>query len=226
MKRLRVVVLAAILAFTKPATAQVFRIGPQAGRTVSVMTNDSAKIKQASMIGASYVLNMSEHLVVEGGLNYAQKGGDWKKTAEEVHQFSYSVKLHYAEAPVILSWFFNDDKKRFRPSIGAGITPAFLVKGVRLSQYNDLSNGYATDVMREDLNKKFNRWDVGATGTAGVNYKMKNRSWLSARIGYSVGQLPLYFEKGLEKISNRSAFIHASWQIPIGEYQERSYVFR
>lgn len=226
MKRLRTVVLAAILAFSKPIKAQVFRVGPQMGGTWSTITNDSAKTVGAYSPGISYVLNMSEHVVLEGGVNYSRKGGLWHRVYEDVHQFTYATKLQYAEAPLLVSWFFNDDKKRFRPSVGAGVTAAYLVKGERLQQYTHLLDGYTSEVREWDKTKAWKRWDLGATGMAGVNYRMRNRSWITAKAGYTVGQLPVYLSGGLKKVTNRTFFAGASWQIPIGEYRERGYLFR
>ena len=226
MRTVRILFLTLAIAFSKPGKAQVFRAGPHVGVTVSHISNDSAKAVTAATAGGWYVLNLSEHVIVEGGLSYTRKGGDWKRTDEEVYQFAYSERLHYAEAPVIFSWFFNDDKDRFRPSVGVGATPAYMMSGVRLSQYSDLSNGYSTDIERTSLNKRYKRWDLGATAAAGVNYKTRSRHWLAARIGYTAGQLPVYFTRGINKVTNRNVFIHASWQIPIGEYQERGYIIR
>jgi hypothetical protein len=226
MKTIRILVLALTLTFPGQGSGQVFRIGPTAGISVSKMTNDSAHAVTGVTIGGSYVFNLSQHVIVEGGLGYLRKGGDWKRTDKGVYQFAFSERLHYAEAPVILSWFFNDDKDRFRPSAGLGITPSYMISGARLQQYNDLSNGFSTDIHRSSVDKKYKRWDIGITGTAGVNYRTKSRHWLAARIGCTAGQLPFYYMRGLKKVTHRHMFINASWQIPVGEYTERGYVLR
>jgi hypothetical protein len=216
MKTIRILVLAAIIGLLKPSNAQVFRMGPQLGRTSSTMTNDSARAVQATSFGASYVVNLTEHVAVEGSVDYMQKGGKWFHIYDEIHKFDFVSKMHYVEAPVLASWFFNDSKAKLRPSVGVGATPAYMAKAEMITQYNNIETSYYMEPVKTNISKRYKRFDIGLTGAAGVNYRMKHRNWISARAGYTLGMIPLYYGRELKPVINKHIFINASWQIPIG----------
>ncbi len=85
---------------------------------------------------------------------------------------SYLTRLNYVRIPVKAIYFFNKYEYDFRPKVGIGPTVGFLTNGSE--------------------NTGFKKTDLGATITAGFNYRLMRAVWLNIDASYYQGLMDSY----------------------------------
>lgn len=194
MKRYYIIVLVALLflGFGK-AQAQSFNAGLIAGATFSQVDGDPYYgYHQLGFTVGPYVnLPVAEHFAVQMELKYTLLGAHSStKEVMEDNYNPYSLRLHYAEIPLMLRYDLGYFKVGGRPldflTIEAGVSADVRLK--------------ATEDVDTDFQVTTSRWRLfSATANVGVHVALTDHLGLGARWMYSVvpcrfnGESPSFF---------------------------------
>lgn len=169
-KPLFILFLSLFLFFGKSASAQSFNAGLILGPTFCQVDGDEyAGFHQLGFtVGAYANLPLLEHLAVQMELKYSLLGAHSSdKEVREYGYLPYSLRLHYAEIPLMLQGNFGFF------TIEAGVS-----LDVRLR---------ATEDVDSDFQVTTRRWNtLSATANAGVHFDITKHFGLGARFMYSV----------------------------------------
>lgn len=172
MKRLfYILVFSVLLSFGSTiAKAQSFNAGLIAGPTFCQVDGDHyAGFHQLGFTAGAYAnLPLANHLSAQMELKYSLLGAHSSdKEVNEYYYTPYSLRLHYAEIPLMLQGNFGS----FTVEAGASID-------VRLKATEDVDADYQVTT---------SRWSpISATANAGVHVAFNDHLGLGARFMYSV----------------------------------------
>ena len=180
MKRLYIVLFVVFSFFGVVKTqAQSFNAGLLAGATFSQVDDDSYYgYHQLGWTAGAYVnLPVAEHFALQMELKYALLGAH--SSTKEVVEYSYnpySLRLHYAEIPLMLRYDFGHFKIKGRSldflSVEAGVSLDFRMK--------------ATEDVDTDFEVTTKRWRFfSLTANAGLHVAISKHFGLGARWMYS-----------------------------------------
>ena len=173
--------LSIILAFgSSKALAQSFNAGLIVGPTFCQVDGDHyAGFHQVGFTAGAYAnLPVANHLSVQMELKYSLFGAHSSgKEVSEYYYTPYSLRLHYAEIPLMLRYDLGVFRIAGRPldfiTLEAGISA-----DVRLR---------ATEDVDTDFQVTTSRWNLlSATANAGVHFAFNDHLGLGARFMYSV----------------------------------------
>ena len=181
MKRLTLILLLAISFFGfGKLQAQSFNAGLIAGATFSQVDGDSyAGYHQLGFTAGAYAnLPLDDYFAVQLELKYSLLGAHSSdKEVNEYYYAPYSLRLHYAEIPLMLQYNLG----YFRLN---GRTLDFITLEVGASADVRLR---ATEEVYADYQVTTNRWNFfSATGNAGVHFAFNEHFGMGARFMYSV----------------------------------------
>lgn len=192
-KLLLFVALFAMLLSAKVAYSQSFNAGLIAGPTFCQVDGDSyAGYHQLGFTAGAYVnLPVGDHLAAQMELKYSLWGAH--SSAKELMEYgypAYSLRLHYAEIPLMLRYDFGHFTVNGRPldfvALEAGLGLDFRIK--------------ATEDVETDFQVTTGRWDFfSATLNAGLHFALTDHLGLGARWMYSAvpsrfnGESPSFF---------------------------------
>ena len=173
--------ISALLAFgSSRALAQSFNAGLIVGPTFCQVDGDSyAGFHQLGFTAGAYAnLPVADHLSAQLELKYSLLGAH--SSDKEVNEFyynPYSLRLHYAEIPLMLRYDLGDFRVNGRPldflTLEAGISADIRLK--------------ATEDVDADYQVTTSRWNMfSATANAGVHVAFNDHLGLGARFMYSV----------------------------------------
>jgi opacity protein-like surface antigen len=170
-----------VLAFgSSKALAQSFNAGLIVGPTFCQVDGDHyAGFHQVGFTAGAYAnLPVANHLSVQMELKYSLFGAHSSgKEVSEYYYTPYSLRLHYAEIPLMLRYDLGVFRIAGRPldfiTLEAGISA-----DVRLR---------ATEDVDTDFQVTTSRWNLlSATANAGVHFAFNDHLGLGARFMYSV----------------------------------------
>ena len=173
--------LSIVLAFgSSKALAQSFNAGLIVGPTFCQVDGDHyAGFHQVGFTTGAYAnLPVANHLSVQMELKYSLFGAHSSgKEVSEYYYTPYSLRLHYAEIPLMLRYDLGVFRIAGRPldfiTLEAGISA-----DVRLR---------ATEDVDTDFQVTTSRWNLlSATANAGVHFAFNDHLGLGARFMYSV----------------------------------------
>ena len=173
--------LSIVLAFgSSKALAQSFNAGLIVGPTFCQVDGDHyAGFHQVGFTAGAYAnLPVANHLSVQMELKYSLFGAHSSgKEVSEYYYTPYSLRLHYAEIPLMLRYDLGVFRIAGRPldfiTLEAGISA-----DVRLR---------ATEDVDTDFQVTTSRWNLlSATANAGVHFAFNDHLGLGARFMYSV----------------------------------------
>jgi len=173
--------LGILLAFSaSKATAQSFNAGLIAGPTFCQVDGDSyAGFHQLGFTAGAYAnLPVADHLSAQMELKYSLLGAHSSdKEVNEYYYNPYSLRLHYAEIPLMLRYDLGMFRVNGRPldflTLEAGAS-----LDVRLK---------ATEDVDADFQITTNRWNLlSSTANAGIHVAFNEHLGLGARFMYSV----------------------------------------
>lgn len=172
------------------AKAQSFSIGPNAGYGTTWIDNfKDKKYKSAGNVGVSFIYSTKSSFGIGGDIKYSFEGGERQfqttipgstlTTKEE-------VSLNYVRVPIKAMWFFGNYGQRVRPKVALGPSFGFLVGG---KTERNTTNTAGASVASSNTNSKdyFDDFDLGVTGSVGLNYRLVTNTWLTADISYLHG---------------------------------------
>lgn len=161
-------------------SAQSFNSGLIAGATFSQVDGDHyAGFHQLGFTTGAYVnLPMDDYLSAQMELKYSLLGAHSSdKEVNEYYYNPYSLRLHYAEIPLMLRCNLGMFRVSGRPldfiTLEAGVSLDFRLK--------------ATEDVDADYQVTTNRWNFfSMTGNAGLHFAFNEHWGLGARFMYSV----------------------------------------
>lgn len=176
MKKL---VLASIIACTTVAAATAQKkvsLGPIVSLGGSAITGTyTAKFKPSGAIGASMVYSSSKHFGIGLDAKYSFEGEKYNTSG-----ITGTANLNYVRIPLKAIYFFNSHNEKIKPKVFAGPSFGFLVGGKERIQ----AEGIKTVTKSQDRYKSF---DAGMAAGGGLNYKLKEDTWLGADLSYYRG---------------------------------------
>jgi outer membrane protein W len=172
MKKFLLAIIISALSMVAGAQSR-FSIGPSAGYGWTSISNlNNSKFKAAGNFGLSSVYSASEHFGIGVDAKYSIEGAKTK-----TGNFEQEWDLHYVRIPVKAIYFFNNYGSRVRPKIYAGPSLGFLSS----------SKFMQTGQSEQDMKGATESFDIGATGGVGLNYRLVNKTWFNADLGYYHG---------------------------------------
>lgn len=136
--------------------------------------NNSEVEKFGATFGVVAYYQFKSYVAFEGGLYYAQRGYQSKRTFVQPGSTSQDIKrtnynFHYMEIPLRVQ--FTVGKKKLQFVAGTGFTPAFLLTQTQ-SEVVEYPNGDRKR-NRTNFSDKFNKFNLWYTLTAGADYQIK-----------------------------------------------------
>ena len=186
MKKLYFLLIIGFLSFVSyQSQAQSFNAGLIVGPTFAQVDGDHyAVYHQLGVTAGAYVnLPMAEHLLAQMELKYSLLGAHSStKEVMEYYYNPYSLRLHYAEVPLML-----------RYDLG------FFRVGGRSLDFITLEAGASVDIRikaTEDVDADYqvttSRWQFfSMTGNAGIHFAFNDHWGMGARFMYSI--VPIRF---------------------------------
>ena len=165
---------------TKVATAQSFNAGLTVGPTFCQVDGDNyAGYHQLGFTAGAYVnLPLDDQLSAQMELKYSLLGAHSSdKEVNEYYYNPYSLRLHYAEIPLMLRYNLDVFRVGGRPldfiTLEAGASLDFRLK--------------ATEDVDADFEVTTSRWNFfSATANAGIHFAFNEHFGFGARYMYSV----------------------------------------
>ena len=183
MKKFIAAMLVLFLASITPVFAQSFNGGLIAGATFCQVDGDAyAGYHQLGFTAGAYAnLPVENNLSVQMELKYSLLGAHSSvKEVTEYYYNPYSLRLHYAEIPLMLRY----DLGRFRVS-GRPLDYVTLEAGVSLD-----FRLRATEDVDTDYQVTTHRWNFfSMTGNAGIHFAITDHLGFGARFMYSVAPI-------------------------------------
>ena len=164
----------------KMATAQLFNAGLIVGPTFCQVDGDNyAGYHQLGFTAGAYVnLPLGDYFSTQMELKYSLLGAH--SSAKEVNEYyynPYSLRLHYAEIPLMLRYNLGALRLGFL-TLEAGVSLDFRLK--------------ATEDVNADFQVTTSRWNFfSATANAGLHFAFNDHWGMGARFMYSV--VPIRF---------------------------------
>jgi hypothetical protein len=161
-------------------------MGPNAGFGSSWIDNFSpSKYKPAGSVGLSLIYSTKSSFGMGVDAKYSFEGGKREfATAVPGVTATEVVDLNYIRVPVKAMWFFNKYGDRVRPKVALGPSFGFLVGGKSETSY---TNTTAPAPAPTDSKGSWDNFDLGLTGSVGLNYRLAKLTWLSADVAYFHG---------------------------------------
>jgi outer membrane protein W len=172
------------------AGGQAVSLGPNVGFGSTWIDNfkDNKQFKSSTNFGASLIYSTKSSFGVGVDVKYSFEGGERKyQSAVAGVMTEEDVNLQYIRVPVKAMWFFGKYGNRVRPKISLGPSIGVLVGGK--THVRNMTNAGALISELAAVNSKDNwdRYDVGLTGAAGINFRIVSRTWLNADVAYLHG---------------------------------------
>ena len=186
MKKLYFLLIIGFLSFVSyQSQAQSFNAGLIVGPTFAQVDGDHyAGYHQLGVTAGAYVnLPMAEHLLAQMELKYSLLGAHSStKEVMEYYYNPYSLRLHYAEVPLMLRYdlgFFRVGGRSLDfITLEAGVSVDIRLK--------------ATEYVDADYQVTTSRWQFfSMTGNAGIHFAFNDHWGMGARFMYSI--VPIRF---------------------------------
>lgn len=150
--------------------AQTLSIGPVLGANFSKISKlDNAKTRTGLSAGVFANYSIDEHFGLNVKLIYSQLGTKLDNTTE-------STRLNYIQLPISGVYFFGESGNRVRPKIFLGPYVGFLLSATD-------TNG--NDIVDANGNDYYKKVDFGGQVGVGLNYRIKDRTWLNVDASYA-----------------------------------------
>jgi hypothetical protein len=124
-----------------------------------------------------------------------------------------TTRLDYVRIPLRAIYFFGDRGNALRPKIFAGPSFGFLIGGKNETTTNIGGSNVTVETKAKDFAKSF---DFGIGAGVGFNYRLVDRTWLNADIGYYHGLLDVIEDPNIEQ-RNRNIGINVGITVGIGQ---------
>lgn len=178
-----------LLAMPFLATAvksQTLTFGPTVGYAHSWIDNmeGDRQFNSAPSVGLSFNYTSKSHIGFGADVKYSAEGGelDAKSMVGDVEFVTNSrINADYIRIPLKAIYSFGNRGDKIRPTLSAGPSLGLLVHGKTVTE---LTGGEKNEVETKDYFQKF---DIGLQGTAGVNIKLSEKTWLNTDVAYYHG---------------------------------------
>lgn len=174
------------------ANAQRFSLGPNAGVGATWIDNFDDKMgKTHGNVGLSLIYSAIDNFGIGLDLKYSLEGGKREYTtniplAGGNFRTIDEASLNYLRVPVKAMFFFGKYGNKVRPKIAVGPSFGFLMGG-NLKSETTGPNGSVTATTEMEPDDHFEGFDFGLHGSAGINYRLMERTWFVADVAYNHG---------------------------------------
>jgi hypothetical protein len=162
-------------------------MGPNIGYGPTWIDNFSeSKYKSGGSAGLSLIYSTKSSFGVGVDAKYTIEGGEREYPYVNGINTKEDVTLNYVRVPIKAMWFFGKYGDRVRPKVALGPSFGFLVGGKDKVTNTVTNSGLqsTTEYKSKDL---WDDFDLGLTGSAGINYRIVKYTWLTADISYLHG---------------------------------------
>ncbi|MCY7350227.1 MAG: PorT family protein [Cytophagaceae bacterium] len=187
-------------------------LGPMVGLNVSTITGDAygtASTKTGLAAGIFFNYSIKQTFGVSGQLLYSQLGANVSSG-----QLSRKFKLDYFQIPLFATFYFGQGlgAGTIRPKLFLGPYVGFL-----LSAKDQDGNPIRTP---QGNASAINPLDFGVNLGGGLNYALKNQSWINIDVRYGLGILDI--GSGTGELRNGAFSVMTGISFPLGNYDERT----
>ena len=154
--------------------SKAFSIGPTVGANHSFLFPYKSDFYPTWTVGLATIYSPGEHWGIGGDVRFSKEGS---KTSSEItsrgstEKVSNEIELDYLRVPLRGIYFFGDIEDDFRPKITVGPSFGFLVDE------------------KNTMDAPANKFDFGANGSLGFNYRLARDFWLNVDANYYQGLL-------------------------------------
>ncbi len=179
------------ICFSQTTSAQSrFSLGPNAGFGGAWIDNfKDNKYKPAGNFGVSLIYSTESSFGIGADLKYSFEGGErhFQTTIPGTTLTTVEdIALDYIRIPVKAMWFFGNYGNRVRPKVSVGPSFGFLVGG-KTDITTTTSTGAAVYQKKLDSEDDWDKFDIGVTASAGLNYRLVKNIWFNADLAYLHG---------------------------------------
>ncbi|MCY7350228.1 MAG: PorT family protein [Cytophagaceae bacterium] len=207
-KKQFLVAAALLISFSLHAQrARNLSFGPLIGVNVSNLygdvTNNSSKV--GLVAGGFFNYSIKQTFGVSGQLLYSQLGANFNNGDK--------VKLNYLQIPLFATFYFGRGLQpgAIRPKLFVGPYVGFLLDAKD-------KNG---NTIKDGANAFYNPLDVGLNLGGGLNYALRNQSWINLDVRYGVGLLDVANPANVNRRNGAfTALLGISF--PLGNYDDRT----
>ena len=181
--------------------AQTLSIGPTVGLNISTIQGSEVTKGILGMnVGGFANYSINEHFGLSAKLLYSQLGANYTDDVD-------LIRLHYLQVPLSAVYYFGDNGSKVRPKVFAGPYFGALLKG---------KNKAGDEILGTDLKPAFTPIDFGGQVGAGLNYLVKDRTWLNidAGLGRSFNDV---FKASNNTYHNFNFNLNLGISFPVGE---------
>ena len=209
LKKQFILAVVLLLSFSLQAQrARNLSFGPLLGVNVSNLHGDvsNKKSKIGLVAGGFFNYSIKQTFGVSGQLLYSQLGANFNNDAK--------VKLNYLQIPLFATFYFGRGLQPgvIRPKLFVGPYVGFLL-AAKDQNGNDLKDGAGGDL--------YNPLDVGLNLGGGLNYALKNQSWINLDVRYGLGLSDVAKATNVN-LRNGTFTALLGISFPLGNYDERS----
>ncbi|GAO42174.1 porin family protein [Flavihumibacter petaseus] len=154
--------------------------GPTAGFGHTWLSNaENSRYQPAGNLGVSLIFSPATHWGIGADAKWSIEGNKTSANGIDV-----TNRIDYLRIPLKGIYFFGEYGQRVRPKLAFGPTFGFLLGGKQERTYMDDGHEVTVKTPVKDFVKSF---DFGLTGSAGVNIRLLEKTWLNLDLGYYHG---------------------------------------
>ncbi|HEY8397266.1 MAG TPA: porin family protein [Flavihumibacter sp.] len=169
---------------------------------------DNSKYQPAGNLGLTLTYSTQSNWGFGADLKWSIEGGK-----SSTGNTTNTTRLDYMRIPLRAIYFFGDRGNALRPKIFAGPSFGLLIGGKNEATTNIGGANVTVETKAKDFAKSF---DVGIGAGVGFNYRLVDRTWLNADIGYYHGLIDVIEDPNIEQ-RNRNIGINVGITVGIGQ---------
>ena len=186
-------------------------LGPVIGLNVSTITGDAygtPSNRTGLVAGAFFNYSIKETFGVSGQLLYNQLGAN-----VSLGSLSRQFKLNYFQIPLFATFYFGRGLSpgTIRPKLFVGPYVGFLLSA---------KDQDGKPITTPQGNAAINPLDFGLNLGGGLNYALKNQSWINLDVRYGLGIFDI--GSGSGQLRNNAFTVMTGISFPLGNYDERT----
>ena len=177
-KRLAVTGIASLLFLHTELNAQDnVSLGPTAGFGHGWLSNSAdARYHPTGNLGLTLIVSTETRFGFGADVKWSIEGGKTSTNTGTV-----TTRLDYIRVPLKAMYFFGDLGNRVRPKVTIGPSFGLLAGG---KQKYEAADKVVSEMKAKDIANSF---DIGLNASAGLNYRLINKTWLNLDLNYYHG---------------------------------------
>lgn len=188
-------------------------LGGTAGFGHAWLSNSTdSRYQPAGNLGLTLVYSTQTNWGFGADLKWSIEGG---KT--ESNNVTSTTRLDYLRIPLKAIYFFGDRGNALRPKVSLGPSVGFLLGGKNEITTQMGNERNTVETKAKDMAKSV---DLGLAASAGINYRLVERTWLHVDLNYYHGLSDVIENPAIEQ-RNRNIGINAGVTFGIGRVDPR-----